>query len=106
MAEAVIRRVRPEDAPALAALWHRVFEDPEELSRDFLAHLSALGGGVCAEEDGKLLGAAYAVTDYSILLPDRNLGRFAAGIAPCFVAPLDHIYPLCSAGSEIGRAHV
>ena len=66
MGDWVIREVRPEDAAALAALWHRVFEDPEELSRGFLAELPSLGGGVCAEEDGALLGAAYAVTDYRL----------------------------------------
>ena len=64
MTEPIIREVLREDADALAALWHRAFGDPEELARDFLARLPALGGGVCAEADGVLLGAAYAVTDF------------------------------------------
>ena len=64
MTEPIIRELRREDADALAALWQRVFGDPEELARDFLRRLPALGGGVCAEADGVLLGAAYAVTDY------------------------------------------
>ena len=61
MADVIIRQVRRSDAEALAALWHRVFEDPPELSRGFLEQLPELGGGVCAEEKGELLGAAYAV---------------------------------------------
>ena len=64
MTEPIIRELRREDADALAALWQRVFGDPEELARDFLRRLPALGGGVCAEANGVLLGAAYAVTDY------------------------------------------
>ncbi len=63
MTEPIIRQVRPEDAPALAALWRRAFGDPEA-PEGFLEQLPELGGGVCVEEDGVLLGAAYAVTDY------------------------------------------
>ena len=66
MTEPIIRQVRAEDAAELASLWHRVFGDPEELALAFLAELPALGGGVCAEEGGKLLGAAYVVTDYTL----------------------------------------
>ena len=81
MAEPIIRQVRDTDAPALAALWRQVFEDPEELSRRFLAELPALGGGVCAEEDGKLLGAAYAVTDY-FLNEERLAYLYAVAVLP------------------------
>lgn len=81
MAEPIIRPVREEDAGALTALWHRVFGDPEELSRDFLAHLPSLGGGVCAEEDGVLLGAAYAVTDY-FLGEERIAYLYAVAVLP------------------------
>ena len=42
MTEPIIRELRREDADALAALWQRVFGDPEELARDFLARLPAL----------------------------------------------------------------
>ena len=66
MADRIIRPVRPSDAGTLAALWHRVFGDPEELALAFLELLPELGGGVTAEERGKLLGAAYAVTDLSL----------------------------------------
>ena len=81
MGDWVIREVRPEDAAALAALWHRVFEDPEELSRDFLAHLPELGGGVTAQENGVLLGAAYAVTDY-FLAEQRLAYLYAVAVLP------------------------
>ena len=66
MTEPILRRVRPGDEAALAAVWHRVFGDPEALALAFLQDLPALGGGVCAEEEGKLLGAAYAVTDFTL----------------------------------------
>ncbi len=81
MAEPIIRRVRASDATELAALWHRVFEDPEELSRGFLTGLPELGGGVCAEEDGVLLGAAYAVTDYW-LGAERVAYLYAVAVLP------------------------
>lgn len=81
MAEPIIRPVREEDAGALTALWHRVFGDPEELSRDFLARLRSLGGGVCAEEDGVLLGAAYAVTDF-FLGEERIAYLYAVAVLP------------------------
>ena len=81
MTEPIIRQVRAEDAGELAALWHRVFGDPEELAQAFLAELPALGGGVCAEEGGKLLGAAYAVTDFT--LEDRRAAYlYAIGVLP------------------------
>ncbi len=81
MAEPIIRPVRASDVPALAALWRRVFQDPPELSRAFLRELPALGGGVCAEEDGVLLGAAYAVTDY--FLEARRLAYlYAVAVLP------------------------
>lgn len=81
MTELIIRQVRAEDAAELAALWHRVFGDPEELALAFLAELPALGGGVCAEEAGKLLGAAYAVTDFT-LEGRRAAYLYAIGVLP------------------------
>ncbi|MBR5095216.1 MAG: GNAT family N-acetyltransferase [Oscillospiraceae bacterium] len=81
MADTVVREVRKEDAPALAALWHRVFGDPEGLSRGFLEQLPELGAGACAEEDGVLLGAAYAVTDYW-LGAERLAYLYAVAVLP------------------------
>ncbi|MBR0199104.1 MAG: GNAT family N-acetyltransferase [Oscillospiraceae bacterium] len=81
MTEAIIRQVRVEDAAELAALWHRVFDDPEELALAFLSLLPSLGGGVCAEEDGKLLGAAYTVTDFT-LGEKRAAYLYAIGVLP------------------------
>lgn len=81
MAEALIREVRAEDAAELARLWNRVFGDPKELALAFLAELPTLGGGVCAEESGKLLGAAYAVTDFR-LAELRPAYLYAIGVLP------------------------
>ena len=81
MTEPIIRQVRAEDAAELAALWHRVFGDPEELALAFLSRLPSLGGGVCAEEGGKLLGAAYAVTDF-LVGEKRAAYLYAIGVLP------------------------
>ncbi len=81
MAETIIREVRSEDAAALALLWHRVFGDPEALALGFLSELRSLGGGVCAEEGGKLLGAAYAVTDFRVG-EKRAAYLYAIGVLP------------------------
>ena len=81
MTEAILRPVRRSDAPALAALWNRVFGDPEELALSFLALLPELGGGVTAEEGDALLGAAYIVTD--LTLEDRRAAYlYAVGVLP------------------------
>ena len=81
MTEPRIRPVAPGDAPALARLWNRVFADPEELALRFLELLPQLGGGVCAEENGALLGAAYAVTDL-FLEDSRAASLYAVGVLP------------------------
>ena len=81
MTEPVLRRVRPGDETALAAIWRRVFGDPEALALAFLKDLPALGGGVCAEEGGRLLGAAYVVTDFT--LGDRRTAYvYAVAVLP------------------------
>ena len=81
MNEPLIRRCAPGDAPGLAALWHRVFEDPEELALDFLRLLPELGGGVLAEVENKVIGAAYIVTALS-LGSLRPAYLYAVAVAP------------------------
>lgn len=61
-----IREICAEDHAALIALWHRVFEDPEELAESFLRLLPELGGGVAAFVEGQLAGAAYIVTALTV----------------------------------------
>lgn len=81
MTEPILRRVCTADAAALAAIWHQVFGDPEALALAFLKDLPALGGGICAEEEGKLLGAAYVVTDFT--LDDRRAAYiYAVAVLP------------------------
>lgn len=81
MTEPILRGICPADAAALAAIWHRVFGDPEALTMAFLNDLPALGGGICAEEKGKLLGAAYVVTDFT--LDDRRAAYiYAVAVLP------------------------
>jgi len=61
-----IREIRTEDHAALIALWHRVFEDPEELAAAFLRLLPEIGSGAAAFVDGQLAGAAYIVTGLTV----------------------------------------
>lgn len=81
MAALEIREVRQEDSPALAALWHRVFEDPEELALDFLRLLPELGSGVAAVSGGEILGVAYIVTEL-FLGEKRAAYLYAVAVAP------------------------
>ena len=81
MTEAFIREILPQDAPALAALWHRVFADPEELARDFLRLLPALGSGVAAVRGGEIVGAAYIVTEL-FLEEKRAAYLYAVAVSP------------------------
>lgn len=67
-----IREIRPEDEDALTALWQRVFEDPEDFVRGFLRLLPALGTGAAAVEDGRVLGAAYILTELWLEEPGRS----------------------------------
>lgn len=76
MAEPVLRRVRQEDAPALAALWRRCFGDGESLTGPFFRLLPQLGGGVTAEAEGRCVGAAYALTGLELLAPGRPPQRW------------------------------
>jgi len=57
-----IREIRPEDHPALAALWQSVFRDPGVCAEEFLRFLPEMGSGAAAFEDSRVLGAAYMVT--------------------------------------------
>ena len=102
MTEPILRRVRPADTAELAALWHRVFGDPEALALAFLKDLPALGGGVCAEEAGKLLGAAYAVTDFT-LGRDRAAYIYAVAVLP-EARGRGLGMALTKAAAELGRA--
>ncbi len=76
-----IREIRPEDRQALIALWHRVFEDPEELAAAFLELLPDLGSGVAAFADGILVGAAYIVTALTVG-QKRAAYLYAVAVAP------------------------
>lgn len=67
-----VRLIRPADTEALASLWARVFGDPEELARAFLRLLPGMGFGLCAEQDGAVVGMAYMVTGLELLEPGRS----------------------------------
>lgn len=70
MSELILRRVQRRDYAALSALWKACFDDTEAFIRQFFAALDSLGGGIAAELDGHIVGAAYALT--ALELVDRD----------------------------------
>ncbi len=62
MCDAVIREYRRGDIPEMSALWQAVFGDSEALVNSFLELLPGMGTAAVAEVNGKIAGAAYAVT--------------------------------------------
>ena len=80
MTEALLREYRQADIPALTALWHWVFGDPEALISRFFQLLPEMGSGAVAELDGQAVGAAYIVDGLALLRP---------GAAPM---PLAYLY--------------
>ena len=56
-----LREYRAEDIPALKALWLACFDDTPRFVDEFFAALPAIGGGVVAEGEGEILGAAYTI---------------------------------------------
>ena len=55
------RRTNPDDLPQLKALWALGFGDTEQEIEAFFAISYPTATGFCAEEDGRLVAAAYAL---------------------------------------------
>ena len=67
MSDAVIREYRGGDIPEMSALWQAVFGDSEGLVNSFLQLLPDMGTAAVAEVNGKIAGAAYAVTGMELV---------------------------------------
>ena len=74
MSDAVIREYRGGDIPEMSALWQAVFGDSEGLVNSFLQLLPGMGTAAVAEVNGKIAGAAYAVTGARSLRSAATLG--------------------------------
>ena len=74
MSDAVIREYRGGDIPEMSALWQAVFGDSEALVNSFLELLPDMGTAAVAEVNGKIAGAAYAVTGARSLRSAATLG--------------------------------
>ena len=70
MSDAVIREYRSGDIPEMSALWQAVFGDSEGLVNSFLRLLPGMGTAAVAEINGKIAGAAYAVTGMELVSAD------------------------------------
>ena len=96
MSDAVIREYRGGDIPEMSALWQAVFGDSEGLVNSFLQLLPDMGTAVVAEVNGKIAGAAYAVTGMELVSASGKVQTcgyiYAVAVAPEF------------RGSGIGRA--
>ena len=96
MSDAVIREYRGGDIPEMSALWQAVFGDSEGLVNSFLQLLPDMGTAAVAEVNGKIAGAAYAVTGMELVSADGKAQTcgyiYAVAVAPEF------------RGSGIGRA--
>lgn len=93
-----LRKTNPGDLPQLKALWALGFGDTEQEIEAFFAISYPTATGFCAEEDGKVIAAAYALPqelawgekscrsaylygrDYAPGLPAARNLREAAGI--------------------------
>ena len=85
MSDAVIREYRVGDVPEMSALWHTVFGDSEGLVSSFLELLPGMGTAAVAELNGKIAGAAYAVTGMELV--DGGKAQTCGYIYAVAVAP-------------------
>ena len=96
MSDAVIREYRRGDIPEMSVLWQAVFGDSEGLVNSFLQLLPDMGTAAVAEVNGKIAGAAYAVTGMELVSASGKVQTcgyiYAVAVAPEF------------RGSGIGRA--
>ena len=67
MSDAVIREYRGGDIPEMSELWQTVFGDSEGFVDSFLRLLPGMGTAAVAEVNGKIAGAAYAVTGMELV---------------------------------------
>lgn len=88
MSEVSLRRAEQGDFAALGALWEECFGDTEGFISAFFSALPALGGGVVAELDGRIAGAAYALTGQSVIIranPPARVGYiYGVGVGEKF----------------------
>lgn len=78
MADFTLRESRAEDYAALSVLWQRCFGDPPELIEKFFTLLPEMGRAVTAEHQGRVAGAAYALTGLELLPGKRSCGYIYA----------------------------
>ena len=67
MSEYTIREYRLTDIGAMKQLWCSVFGDSAELVDSFFSLLPDMGSAMVAEADGRVVGAAYALTGMELL---------------------------------------
>lgn len=112
MSDFSLREYRADDIPALKALWLACFDDTPRFVDEFFAALPAIGGGVLAEADGAIQGAAYTIDALELVCVGTvsakvgyiyGVGVYEAARGQGIGAALDHaIYKLSRArGADI-----
>ena len=88
MSDAVIREYRGGDIPEMSELWQTVFGDSEGFVDSFLRLLPGMGTAAVAEVNGKIAGAAYAVTGMELVSTGGKVQTcgyiYAVAVAPEF----------------------
>ena len=88
MSDAVIREYRGGDIPEMSELWQTVFGDSEGFVDSFLRLLPGMGTAAVAEVNGKIAGAAYAVTGMELVSAGGKVQTcgyiYAVAVAPEF----------------------
>ena len=77
MKEYRIREYVPSDISNLKALWHSVFGDPSSLLDRFFHLLPQMGTCCLAESEGRVIGAAYILTNFLLRIPGQTDQRCA-----------------------------
>ena len=67
MSDFELREYRPDDVPALSALWTECFGDGPGFTEKFFAALPGMGSGVAAVRGGEILGAAYTLNAQELI---------------------------------------
>ena len=98
----LLRPVSSQDTEQLVSLWNRVFGDPPALIERFLSLLPEMGCGSVAERDSRILGSAYLIHGFELLVP----GEASIRCGYLYAVAVDEDSRGKGLGRELSRAAV
>ena len=98
----LLRPVSSQDTEQLVSLWNRVFGDPPALIERFLSLLPEMGCGSVAERDSRILGSAYLIHGFELLVP----GEASVRCGYLYAVAVDEDSRGKGLGRELSRAAV